>query len=66
MLKIILIILGSIFAYHLLFSQQFCKENVKNYLVLKVKEKKCYRGLTDLIIKKESSSKSEILPPWAK
>ncbi|MFZ8846817.1 MAG: hypothetical protein ACO2O6_06440 [Candidatus Hydrothermia bacterium] len=62
----ILVLAGTIFVYHISFIKEFCKENTRNYLVVKIKEKKCAKGLINSFNNNYETKKLSILPPWAK
>ena len=62
----ILVLAGTIFVYHISFIKEFCKENTRNYLVVKIKEKKCTKGIVNFITNNYETKKTSLLPPWAK
>jgi hypothetical protein len=66
MILTILIIVGTIFFYHISFVKEFCRTDTKNYLVIKVKEKKCAKGFVNFITNNYETKKLSVLPPWAK
>ena len=65
MIVTILILAGAIFTYHVLFVREYCKEETKNYLILKIREKKCANGI-NFLLKKYEKKRISVLPPWAK
>jgi len=65
--SIILVILASAIGYHFIFNQEFCRNEIKNYIIFKIEKKKCYKGIMGYARKEISREKIvKVLPPWAK
>ena len=66
MVVAIFIFVGAIFIYHISFVKEFCKTDTRNYLAVKIKERKCAKGIINFLTNNYEAKKTSLLPPWAK